>query len=101
MRDEYAIVSTSGAVMVWQGHEDPGGVRFNISNPKPVFMMSYAFPAVLGLVAPGAWVLASFLTRRKRRLMAGCCVACGYDLRATPERCPECGMAVKTPVAEN
>jgi hypothetical protein len=55
----------------------------------------------LTLVVPVTWLLVVPLCRRRPprqpRSTSGRCATCNYDLRATPDRCPECGAVPPPP----
>ena len=52
---------------------------------------------LIALSVPVAAVGARRWWRRRKRTAPGHCLGCGYDLRATRDRCPECGAVPKRP----
>jgi MFS family permease len=71
------------------------GLEFSIETVGPTYewRLPYWKAVLIGLVLPVLWMLIHF---RVRRLMHTC-RQCGYDLRATPDRCPECGTVPAKP----
>jgi hypothetical protein len=57
-------------------------------------VLPYWLLATLTGLLPFSWL--TLWRRRLKRLGSGRCRACGYDLRATPDRCPECGATART-----
>jgi hypothetical protein len=61
---------------------------------KSIGYIAVSHWALAGCAAlPGVWSL-RHLRRSNRRRARGLCPNCGYDLRASRDRCPECGDAV-------
>jgi hypothetical protein len=66
------------------------------ASTQRVVIVPYWLIAAVATPLP-AWrvVVGVRRSRRRRRVRRGLCAACGYDLRASAGRCPECGRVVE------
>ncbi|MGH7176479.1 MAG: hypothetical protein ACREJC_03775, partial [Tepidisphaeraceae bacterium] len=74
----------------WVSHGDNQTIEWG-----PVATWGVAVPGwaciALSAVMPIRWIVVFRRGRREKKIAAGICLRCGYDLRSSPERCPECG----------
>lgn len=73
------------------GHSGPGGP--STSHARGLRVPCWFLAALLSAM-PALWLNRLRNARRAKGL--GLCPACGYDLRASPDRCPECGTIAAT-----
>jgi len=69
----------------WPDHDSPlrsnDGARHDHYVGVPYWLLLLLFAVAPSIRVARGW----------RRPLKGVCGTCGYDLRATPDRCPECG----------
>jgi hypothetical protein len=74
----------------WHTRDRPRTGTWYARGAAPIWSIAAA-AAVLPLGWTGMHWRLHLRTRRRKN--SGLCLQCGYDLRASPERCPECGAA--------
>jgi hypothetical protein len=120
----YTLVTARGGLRLWITPPDPAAIYQrgiaigNASDPEGLKVFDFAglslrrsgSPLNTRLITVPFWLFAAItaipplLALRRKLHERRCwhlarCPSCGYDLRATPNRCPECGRARPQPTA--
>ena len=80
-----------GFMWFWNSSMTPIGGKNMQTYSLQVFAPHWFYGCLLSIRSI-LWLFSAVRKRRTvRRALSQLCVHCGYDLRASPERCPECG----------
>ena len=69
----------------------------SLTKGKQIHAPLWFFAIIFAFLPLHAMRTKFYRDRRQKRQLANECQECGYDLRATPDRCPECGQVVSKP----
>jgi hypothetical protein len=101
-RGRVSLNSSHGELYLDENQNPPGWMFPVPNNATNTWTFIYKFKTLFGAphwlaggittILPIVWIAQDVHNRRRlRRIRRGLCVACGYNLRASPDRCPECG----------
>lgn len=92
--DDHLLVDEQGSSSEWFGHGSGDPLFRLYGTPSPAFRYAHVRLPYWSILVASAILPTIRLARRMQRRWrrrSGLCPVCSYDLRATPERCPECG----------
>lgn len=90
---DYLALNADGTAL-WSVPFPPGSAIKGVAAvPYVNIEAPFWMPATITAFLPAIWTTALVSRWQQRRHLerSGLCPRCGYDLRASPERCPECG----------
>jgi len=102
------IICAKSALVLWKNRKAPlilrpttlpkGAVWVGVSYAGYARLIPYwELESVLGIL-PVCWIVLTLRRHsRQKTETAPRCPTCGYDVRASPQRCPECGTVLLRP----